>query len=99
MLFRSLAIITFAVFWFLGSPEWLVFVYALPVSLILMIVLTALWGKKKKNIYYISFLIWSIISAIYFTLFQYNWWFLFVIGIPAQIIVLLSFRIRIRPKK
>ena len=95
----TLAIIIFAVFWFSGSPEWLVFVYALPVSLILMIVLTALWGKKKKNIYYISFLIWSIISAIYFTLFQYNWWFLFVIGIPAQIIVLLSFKIRIRSKK
>ena len=95
----TLAIITFAVFWFLGSPEWLVFVYALPVSLILMIVLTALWGKKKKNIYYISLLFWSIIAAIYFTFFEYNLWLLFLIGIPAQIIVLLSFRIRIRFKK
>ena len=94
----TLAIITFAIFWFSGSPKWLVFVYALPVSLIVMIVLTAVWGKKKTNIYYISFLIWSIISAIYFTCFQYNWWFLFVIGIPAQLIVLLSFRIRTRQK-
>ena len=95
----TLAIIIFAVFWFLGSPEWLVFVYALPVSLIVMIVLTALWGKKKTNIYYISFLVWSIINAIYFTFLQHNLWLLFLVGIPAQIIVLLSFRIRVRSKK
>jgi len=95
----TLAIIIFAVFWFSGSPEWLVFVYALPVSIIVMIVLTAVWGKKKTNIYYISFLIWSIIGTLYFTFLKHNWWFLFVIGVPAQIIVLLSFRIRIRPEK
>jgi len=95
----TLAIIIFAVFWFLGSIEWIVFVYALPVSLIVMIVLTAVWGKKKTNIYYISFLVWSIISAMYFTFLQHNRWFLFVIGIPLQIIVLLSFRIRTISKK
>jgi len=90
----TLAIIIFAVFWFFGSVQWLVFAYTLPISLVVMIVLTAVWGKKKNNAYYISFLIWSIIGAIYMTFLKYNLWFLFVIGLPAQVLVLLSFRIR-----
>ena len=95
----TLATILFAVFWFLGSFEWIVFVYALPVSLVVMVVLTAVWGRKKTNFYYISFLVWSVISVIYCTFLQYNWWLLFVIGVPIQVIVFLSFRIRIRAKK
>jgi len=95
----TLAAIIFGVCWALDSIQWIVFVYSLPVSIVVMIVLTAVWGKKKTNIYYISALVWSVIGAIYCSFLQYNWWFLFVIGIPAQIIVFLSFRIRIRPKK
>jgi len=91
----TIAIIIFAMMWFFGSLQWLVFVYALPVSLIVMISLTAVWSKRKTNIYFISLLVWSIIAAIYFTFLHNNWWILFVIGIPAQIIVLLSFKVRI----
>lgn len=95
----TLALIVFAMLWFFGSLQWLVFVYALPVSLVVMIVLTAIWGKKKTNTYYISFLVWSIFVAIYLSFIKYNPWLLFVIGIPAQIIILLVYRIRIKPKK
>ena len=95
----TLALIVFAFLWFFGSLQWLVFVYALPVSLLVMIVLTAIWGKKKTNAYYISLLVWSILVAIYLLFMKYNLWLLFIIGIPAQIIILLVYRIRIRPKK
>ena len=95
----TLALIVFAILWFLGSLQWIVFIYALPVSLIVMIVLTSIWGKKKTNAYYISFLVWSIFAAIYFSFMEFNFWLLFVIGIPVQIIILLVYRMRIRPKK
>ena len=95
----TIAIIIFAILWFKGSLQWLVFVYALPVSLIVMIAMTAVWGKRKTKVYFISLLVWSVIAAIYFTFLQENWWLLFVIGLPAQIIILLSFKIRIIPKK
>ena len=95
----TLAIIIFSILFFLGSLQWLVFVYALPISLIVLIVFTSIWGKKRANVFYISFVVWSILAAIYLTFQQYNWWLLFVIGLPAQIIVILSFRIRIKPKK
>jgi len=95
----TLALIVFALFWFSGLLQWLVFVYALPVSLVVMIVLTAIWGKRKTNAYYISLLSWSILAAIYLSLMNHNLWLLFIIGIPVQIIILLVYRIRIRPKK
>ena len=94
----TLALIVFALLWFFGSQQWLVFVYTMPVSLIVMIVLTAVWGKKKTNAYYISLLVWSILAAIYLSLMKHNLWLLFIIGIPAQIIILLVYRLRIRPK-
>ena len=95
----TLAIIIFAILWFLGSTQWLVFVYALPVSLIEMIAMTTVWSKRKTKVFFISLLVWSVIAAIYLTFINNNWWLLFVIGFPAQIIILLSFKIRIIPKK
>jgi len=92
----TLAIIVFTVFWFLGSTQWLVFVYALPVSLIVMIILTAVWSKRRANIYFISLLVWSILATVYLTFIQYNWWLLFIVGVPAQIIILLSFMVKKR---
>jgi len=90
----TLAILIFAILGLLGTVQWLVFAYALPISLALMIILTALWGKSKSNIYFISLLVWSIIAAIYLTFLDRNWWLLFTIGVPAQIIILLSFRVK-----
>jgi len=95
----TLALIIFSFLLFFGSLQWIVFIYALPVSLALLIVLTAVWGKKKTNAYYISLLVWSILAAVYLSLVKYNLWLLFVIGTPAQIIILLVYRIRIKPKK
>ena len=94
----TLAVIIFSSFMLSGSVQWLVFVYTLPVTFIVMIVFTSVWGRRRNNIYFISLLVWSIISALYFTFLQYRLWFLFVIGIFAQIIVFLSFRIRIKPE-
>jgi len=95
----TLAVILFAVLWFFGSVQWLVFVYALPISLILMIVFTAVYHKKKTNIYFISLLVWSVLAAIYLTFIHHNWWLLFTIGVPAQIIILLSFKVKIDPRR
>ena len=95
----TLAIFIFAIFWVLGATEYLIFVYTLPISLVLLIVFTAIWGKRRTNILYISLLVWSVLSAIYLTMLQYNWWLLFVVGIPAQVLVLLSFKVRKRPRK
>ena len=93
----TIAIIVFAILYFVGITQWLVFVYAAPVSFIVLTVFAAVWGKKKAGILFcISMLVWTILITIYVTFWylQYNLWLLLVIGIPAQVIVFLSFRVK-----
>ncbi len=93
----TVALLAFIISMLTGHIQWLIFVYALPVSLIALLVFNSVWGKILSRFFIVSLLIWSIIAAIYLTallIFNVNWWPLFLIGIPAQIIVALSFRIR-----
>jgi transcriptional regulator with XRE-family HTH domain len=96
----TLAIVIFAVLFFVDITQWLVFVYALPVSLIVLTVFAAVWGRTKAEIIFcISLVVWSVLAAIYLTFLHQNFWLLFVIGIPAQVIILLSFRVKVIPKR
>ena len=71
------------------SASWLLFVYAIPVSAVLLIIFNSIWGKRRQNYIYISILMWSLLSSIYLSLIAYNFWLIFVIGIPGQIIICL----------
>ncbi len=75
---------------------WLSFVHAVPASLIVWLVLNSVWLKPRTNYLIISLLVWAVLAAAYLTLlaFGLNWWVLFLIGIPAQVIVLLWSRIK-----
>lgn len=72
------------------EPTWLSFIYALPVTFIVLLVFTSVWGKSLGNFIIISLLIWSIILTIYLTILSINpappsgLWEIFLIGIPAQ---------------
>ena len=68
---------------------WLAFVYAVPISSIVLIVFNSIWGKAKFNFVLISILCWSIITCVYLTMAEYSYWPMFIIGIPAQTIIVL----------
>ena len=93
------ALFVFIVFYLLGQIQWLSFVYALPVSLTVLLVMNSVWGKRKANLYIISALNWSLLATVYLSVWRRNWWILFLLGIPAQIITCLSFRIRPKPQR
>jgi transcriptional regulator with XRE-family HTH domain len=96
----ALAIVLFISFAFISSSDinspWLTFIYAIPVSSIVAIVFNSIWGRAGFNYFFISVLCWSVILTIYLTLlaFGINVWALFLVGVPAQIIVILSSGIR-----
>lgn len=74
--------------------RWLVFVWAVPVSAVVWLILNSIWFNKKINYIIISLLVWSALASVYLTLLVYgidvfNIWVLFILGIPAQIIILL----------
>ena len=87
----ALAVLVFVVLWLCGIFNWLVFIYAIPVSLITLLVLNSVWGDRSWNLYIISGLVWGIICSIYLTAIKFNWWQLFLLGIPAQIIIIFAF--------
>ncbi|MBQ9248723.1 MAG: hypothetical protein IJ171_09100, partial [Ruminococcus sp.] len=66
---------------------------------ITLLVLNSIWGDRSWNLYIVSGLVWGIICSIYLSFLQYNWWQLFLLGIPAQIIIIFAFSIRRKPKK
>ena len=75
------------------SKTWLSFIYAIPVSAIVLLVFTAVWGKSLGNLIIISILIWSVLLTVYLTLTQSlpappkQLWEIFLIGIPAEGVV------------
>lgn len=73
------------------SP-WLLYVYSGVVAAIVALVFNCVWGKKKLNLLIISVLLWTALSSVYLTAlscFGRNWWIIFIIGIPAQAILLI----------
>ncbi len=95
----ALAVLVFVVLWLAGVFSWLVFVCAIPVSLVTLLVFNSIWGDRSMNLYIISGLIWSVISLVYLSALDRNWWQLFLLGIPAQIIVIFAFSIKPHEKK
>ena len=83
--------------WIFESSLWMAFVVCLPVSSIVLLVFNSIWGRRIWNLYIISVLMWSTFLAIFLgvTVYTpYNIWIIFIIGIPAQIVISLCFGIR-----
>lgn len=92
-----IATILFFSFWITGEYlvyYWLLFVYAIPVSCVVAIVFNSMWGKNKFNFLIVSVLVWSILLSLYLGLKQYNLWMIFILGIPAEIVIILWSKIR-----
>lgn len=78
---------------------WQTFVWAVPCSLILCIIFTCIWQNKKHLFVFISLLVWTILVALYLQLLTYNIWPVFIIGVPAQIAIVLWANIKPKNKK
>ena len=77
----------------INAGNWMVFICAAPVSLTVLLVFTSIWGTKKIRALIVSLLMWSILLCICFAVKTPKIWLILIIGVPAQIIILLSFGI------
>lgn len=64
---------------------WKIFIYAVPVSLIILLVFNGIWGKRKYIFIICSLLIWSILASFYIMFLDKSPWALFIIGVPLQV--------------
>ncbi|HNW04330.1 MAG TPA: helix-turn-helix transcriptional regulator [Oscillospiraceae bacterium] len=88
------ALLLFILFWILGALHWIIFVYAVPISLTAALVLNSVWYGGKHNMYIVLFLVLSLIATVYLSFLRYNWWQILLLSIPAAVIVWLSFRVK-----
>ena len=89
----TVALFVFVILWICGMLVWQVFVYAVPVSLITLLVLNSVWNGGKKNRYIIAALVLSIIATVYLTFLGRNLWQLWLMAIPSLLLVFLGARI------
>ena len=77
-----------------GSNYWEAFVWAVPVSCLVILRMTRSYRNQIFSICISSALIWTLLAAIYIQFLRYNVWMIFVIGVPAQVIIYLWHNIR-----
>ena len=96
------ALLVFVVVSSLDIPRsWIAFLYAIPADAIVLLSLRSAWHDFRWNKALISIIVWGSLLSIFVTLqvaFAYNFWKIFLLGIPGQIAIFLWFRM-FRPAK
>lgn len=75
--------------------SWLAFVFAFPVNCIVLLSLRSAWRDFRSNRWLITGIMWGSLVSIYACLWIFggwNVWKLFLLGIPGQAAIILSFR-------
>ncbi len=85
--FATLIFVTLAL---VGLYQWQVFIYTIPISLIVLIVFNALWGGRVRCFLLVAALIASLVLTLYVIFLAHNYWMLFLLLAPAEICVLIS---------
>lgn len=87
---------------------WLLFLYALTITFLILFIMTSVWGKTFWNMIFVSIFCWMLIVSTYITLKillpapPEKLWELLLIGVPLQIVLVTIFyytEIRSRLKK
>lgn len=95
----TMALTIFVMLWLFDIILWQTFVVALPVSILTYMVLICVFRRRRHLQFVIAAFVLSLFILLYFTLPMQKPWQLFLIAIPAEIIVFLSCNIRRRPRK
>ena len=86
--FATLIFVTLAI---VGIYQWQVFVYTVPISLIVLIVFNGLWGGRVRCFLLGAALVASLLLTLYVIFLERNLWMLFILAAPAEICVLVTY--------
>ena len=95
----TMALTIFVMLWLFDIILWQTFIVALPVSILTYMVLICVFRRRRHLQFVIAAFVLSLFILLYFTLPMQKPWQLFLIAIPAEILVFLSCNIRRRPRK
>lgn len=78
------------------KPVWLLYIFATPISFIIWLVFNSVWFKGRHNCVLISILMWTILATIHISSVAFglsNFWLVYVVGAPGQVIIVLWSRL------
>ncbi len=84
------------------SP-WLSYIYAVPITCIILIIFNSLWGNRRLNYLIISVFTWTLLLSIFLGVmvlsnYTYILWSIFILGIPIQISTILWSQLKRRER-
>ncbi len=80
------------------KETWKLFIAAIPATFVVLLVFNSIWGKKRAFFIILSALLWTLLLFAYIMLFEYNAFFVFCIGIPSQIMIIIWSRMVAKEK-
>lgn len=82
-------------------PRYLIFIWALPVSLIVWLCFNAVWFRPRLNYLIVSLLMWSVLAAVHLTVLMLasTTILIYVLGVPGQAAILLWMFMKKKPVK
>lgn len=96
-----ITLLSFGLVWFLSTivffvlqqvstlPRvWLTFIASIPISMIVLVIFSAIWFNKTAITLSVSGLYWGTILSIYLFLNQPSLWFIFIIGVVGQLLII-----------
>lgn len=85
--------------WVKVPRSWVSFIVAIPVSFIVIIVFSAMWGKIWETALFVSALVWTIALSGYVIFYQTSAELLFLLCIPIQVLIILWYLLEYLLKK
>lgn len=81
------------------SKAWLAFIYAIPVSLVVFIVFSKLWGYKLLVFFFASGFIWTIALSLLLSIEHPRIWLFFIAAIPFQVLAILGLTLKTKKRE
>lgn len=72
-----------------GFRNWMVFIYAIPISFLVAYILLEIWGTKLLRLITVTVILWTLIVSIINTFPSSELSFLYITAIPIQILIIL----------
>ena len=90
----TLALTAFVTLWLVDLIYWKIFAVALPVSVLAYLILTCVFHKRRQLQYVIALFVASLFLIVYFFLPTANPWQLFLVLVPAEVLVFLACNVK-----
>lgn len=88
-LVATILYVLFSMIWQDFQYFWMIFIYAIPCTAIVLIIFNKIWGKYLYSFFLSSILVWAIALCLHLSITLDNSYLFFFIAIPLQVLILL----------